>query len=111
MLAVLLRHAPSNDLTAQEALDAVSMAVAFGQPTTLLLLDDGVWQTQPDTIGIEALGNLMDLAEPGTVRIFADTNAMRARGIASDALPDFVQAASAEVIRSQIARARAILSF
>ncbi len=115
-ILIVTRHAPYGSSLAREAIDATLATGVFEAELSLLFLDDGVWQLlaeqQPQQIGQKNLGNMLGaLAIYDVERVYADADALSARGLAAEALAIAVEPLSAERVAQMIAEHDVVLSF
>lgn len=113
---LICRHAPYGGATAREALDVALTAATFDQTVSMLFLGDGVLQLMqgqlPAAIAQKALDKqLAALPLYDIETIYAEADALTARGLTSAdcALP--VQTLSAAQIPQQIGAHDIVLGF
>ena len=87
----LHRKGPYSTLATREGIDAVLATAAFGVPTALLFLDDGVFQLrkqqQPDTARMKRTAPMFEALEMyGVEEVFVCAESLRQRGLVCDDL-------------------------
>ncbi|MGD9494983.1 MAG: DsrE family protein [Armatimonadota bacterium] len=111
----IVRTAPYGSAAVPESVRACLGFGTMPVEVSYLLTDDGVWALAPgqqaEAIGAEsAPGLIASLAELG-VRIFAESEALQARGLAADGLGFPLTALAADQIARLIAAADAVITY
>lgn len=118
MKSVLFLHrkAPYSSLATREGVDAVLATAAFGVPSALLFLDDGVFQLRqgqsPDAARLKRTAPLFEALEMyGVEEIFACKDSLQLRGLTPADLVIPVQVLDTDGIRQLFTRFDHILTF
>lgn len=112
---VMIRASPYSGIRAREALDAVLLFSAFTPEITVLFSGEGVWQLLPNQRpaapekSVEAI--LGAFAPYDITRVYADAQALQARGMTADRLLAGAEALDIEAIRLLIQAHDRVLSF
>lgn len=109
-------QAPHSTLATREAVDAVLATAAFGVPTALLFLDDGVFQLrkgqQPETAQLKRTASMFEALEMyGVEDVFACQQSLETRGLTTDDLVIPVQLLDRDGIQRTLARFDHLLTF
>ena len=112
----LHRHGPHSTLATREAVDAVLATAAFGVPTALLFLDDGVFQLrkdqQPESAQLKRTAPMFEALEMyGVEDVFACRQSLQTRGLTTDDLVIPVQLLDYDGIQRTLARFDHLLTF
>lgn len=113
---VLNRHAPYASNFAKEALDVALMSAVFNQKTSLLFMDDGVFQLMrsqdPSEIQHKNCSQTLPMLEMYEVRhIYVDEISLNERGLSEEDLVIPVQCVNAQEISQLLAQQHVILNF
>lgn len=112
----LHRRAPHSTLATREAVDAVLATAAFGVPTALLFLDDGVFQLhkdqQPEAAQLKRTAPMFEALEMyGVEDIFVCRTSLETRGLTTDDLVIPVQLLDRNGIQHTLTRFDHLLTF
>ena len=115
-IAVVCRQPPYGSSLAREALDAAMAAAAFDQQVSLIFVGDGVWQLcrqqQPEAIDQRSFEKQLALLPLYEVeQLFADVDALRARGLAADDLSLPVKLLEPQAVATLLRQQDVVLSF
>lgn len=109
-------HAPYGSESAQEQLDALLVAAAFGQKVSVLFQDDGVWQLLPQQEGralerrtLAAQLQALELYEVNM--LYADAASLSERGLDSSQLALNVQVLDAVALKKLLSEQNMLLRF
>ncbi len=110
------QRSPFGSESPQEQLDALLVCAAFGQEVSVLFQDEGVWQLLPAqsgrTLQKRTLAAQLQALELYEVKaLFADAEALRARGLAPEDLALPVTVLDAEGVQALLARQDFLLRF
>lgn len=111
----LVRTAPYGSAAIPEAARACLGFATMPLDLTLLLTDDAAWAPAPnqaaETIGAPAVPLLLESLVDADVKVAVDEEALAARGLSTEALPEGVVSVSAAAIGDLVHRSDAILTY
>lgn len=112
----LHRKAPHSTLATREGIDAVLATAAFGVPTALLFLDDGVFQLRkgqtPEPSRLKRTAPMFEALDMyGVEDIFVCQDSLQSRGLAADDLVIPVQTVNTAAIQQLFTRFDHLLTF
>lgn len=112
----LHRQAPHATLATREGVDAVLATAAFGVPTALLFLDDGVFQLrknqQPEAAQLKRTAPMLEALEMyGVEEVFVCQASLETRGMTTDDLVIPVQLLDRAGIQRTFTRFDHLLTF
>lgn len=112
----LHRQAPHSTLATREGVDAALATAAFGVPTALLFMDDGVFQLrmdqQPEAAQLKRTAPMFEaLHLYGIEEVFVCRASLETRGMTPDDLVIPVQLLDHDGIRHTLARFDHLLTF
>ena len=115
-ILVIVRASPYGSIRGREALDAVMLFSAFNEEMSVLFSGDGVWQLmpgqQPAGIPAKSIEATLGAFEAYDIqRVYADANALAARGIAADSLLAGARALDDADIRALVAMHDRVVTF
>ncbi len=113
---LLIRAAPASGLRAREALDAALLFSAFVPTLSVLFSGDGCWQLlrdmNADAIDAVPVAPVLTAFDDYDIHaLYADADALAARGLSTNDLSVPVQALNADALRALIARHDHVISF
>ena len=113
---ILNRHAPYSSNFAKEALDVALMSAVFNQPTSLLFMDDGVFQLvrqqEPSEIQHKNNSQALPMLEMYEVKqVYVDADSLNARGLQVEDLVIPVQLLETQEITELLNQQQVLLNF
>ncbi len=113
---VVARQAPYGSSQAREGLDAALTAAAFGQPVSLLFMDDGVYQLLPDqspaALEQKNLASMLAVLPMYEIeQLYVDSHSLEQRGLLDTPLCIPVQRLDSDQVAALVQRHTRILTF